>query len=175
MAIYSYTASKPVTQTHTIGEFIAVGNSTNDHTGYKDLSYYETLDNIEFTIKPLVDDYLYELKEMAIDVNLTDEEVRKYHYNPKLLCYDIYGATKIYYVILRLNDMCNVHEFDLATKKIKMLTRTDMSESLASIYKSENLSIGVYNKDHENGVILNKEEKFSSNLVSDYPTNILLW
>lgn len=175
MAIYSYTVSKDVTQAHTIGEFIATGTSNNDHTGYRNLSYYDTLDNIEFTIKPLVDDYLYELKEMAIDVNLTDKEVMKYRYNPKLLCYDIYGSTKIYYVILRLNDMCNVHEFDLSTKKIRMLTTSDMSSSLASIYKSENLSLDTYNKSHENGVILNKEEKFSSNIVADYPTNILLW
>lgn len=175
MAIYSYAVSKDVTQTHTIGEFIRVGTSINDHTGYRDLSYYDTRDGIEFTLKALIDDYLYELKEMAIDVNLTDKEVMKYRYNPKLLCYDIYGSTKIYYIILRLNDMCNVHEFDLATKKIKMLTTSDMSDSLGGIYKSENLSLDTYNKDHENKTIENREEKFTTNLVSDYPQNILLW
>ena len=127
------------------------------------------MDRIEFTMKPLIDDYLYELKQLAIDVNLTDKEVQKYRYNPS---YDVYGATKIYHVILRLNDMCNVHEFDLSNKKLRMLTVTDMSESLGSIYKAENFSLDTYNK---NGKILNKEEKFSSNIVSDYPTNILLW
>lgn len=175
MAVYSYTVSKLVTQAHTIGELIRIGLSNNNHTGYRDLSYYDTMDRIEFTIKPLIDDYLYELKQLAIDVNLTDKEVQKYRYNPKLLCYDVYGATKIYHVILRLNDMCNVHEFDLSNKKLRMLTVTDMSESLGSIYKAENFSLDTYNKNHENGKILNKEEKFSSNIVADYPTNILLW
>ncbi len=40
----------------------------------------------------------------------------KYKYRPKLLSYDIYDNAELYYIILRLNDLYNVKDFNLGKK-----------------------------------------------------------
>ena len=107
MAIYYNSASLGITETHTLKEFIDTGNAASDNSDYKSISYYETRDGFEFVVKNLLDDYLTDLKEQCILIELTPQEVNKYKYNPKMLSYKIYGSTKLFYTILRLNNICS--------------------------------------------------------------------
>lgn len=121
MAIYYNSASLGITETHTLKEFIDTGNAASDNSDYKSISYYETRDGFEFVVKNLLDDYLPDLKEQCILIELTPQEVNKYKYNPKMLSYKIYGSTKLFYTILRLNNICSTHEFTIPNKKIVSL------------------------------------------------------
>lgn len=160
MAVYPASGMKQVSKTHTINEFISLGKTSTDSTSYRDISYFETRDNIEFVVKNLLDDYLYELKQLAIQIQLTDKEIETYRFNPKLLSYKLYGSTKIYYVLLKINDMCNIHEFSLSNKKLLLLTPKDMSSSLSSIYNSEKFSLSKFINSHKEDKIITPINKF---------------
>lgn len=159
MAIYSNSATS-VKQSHTISEFIALGSKTTSNTYYRDLSYIENRDNMEFVVKNTLNDFLKELKRMAYEVTLSDLEVLDYRFNPKKLANDVYGTTSVYYVILLLNDMCDVHRFSLKNKKLLLLTKTDMANSLSSIYKSDYFSLSTFNNAHKNDIIIKPIRKY---------------
>ena len=145
------TSNKLPSETHTIISFINAGNKSESNTAYPDFSYIETRDrSYEFIIKNIVNDYMYELKEQAIEVKLTSEEIYKYRYNPKRLSYDLYGSTKLFFIILLLNDMCDVHQFDLAKKTLKLIPRNILADSLSKIYNANYTSISKFNNNHLN-------------------------
>lgn len=151
--IYQSTTNKLVSQAHTVDEFINLGEQSKDHIGYADLSYIEKRNNLDFVVKSLLDDYSYEINQMAKDIELTDKAVIKYRYNPKLLSYDLYNTTRLYYVILRINNICNVHEFSLENHTIKLLEVADMTSLMSGIYRAENLSLQTFANAHANDVI----------------------
>lgn len=132
--------------THTLSEFILSGSNIQV-ISYPKLCFSEKHNNIVFTVKNILQDYLPELKEMCITVYLSDKEQRKYKYNPKRLAADVYGYTDLYYIILMLNGMIDVREFDeIAT--LKMLTKSDLNYALSTIYSAESSSILSYNSKH---------------------------
>ena len=113
---------------------------------YKDFDsniYYSNLSIFEKSIDGnsvllsynVLNDYIDEIMEMAVTVTLTDEEYIKYQYNPKGLAYMLYGSTEYYYIILFVNSMASVKEFN--KRKIKLLRPKDLSQILSSIYSSE--------------------------------------
>lgn len=61
----------------------------------------------------IVDKYIEELEENKRSVQLTTKEYYKYRYNPKLLSYDIYGTTELWFFILMANELYTISEFDL--------------------------------------------------------------
>ena len=131
--------------THTLKEFLKAGE--NDSTiRFPNLLYRETDGNIEYTVKNVLDDYIEELKDMALLVALSEEEYQKYVYNPKYLAYDIYGSTVLYPFIMALNGIANIREFDL--KVLKLLHRTDLLNALSSIYNAEKNNIEAFNVLH---------------------------
>lgn len=131
--------------THTLQEFLKTGE--NDTTiRFSKLLYHETDGSIEYTVKNVLDDYMGELKDMALLVALSEEEYQKYIYNPKYLAYDIYGSIVLYPFIMTLNGIANIREFDL--KVLKLLRKSDLLNALSSIYNAEKNNIQAYNALH---------------------------
>ena len=159
MAVYLNSVKSP-SESHTLKEFITTGKSSSSKVSYRDLSYIENRDNMEFVVKNTLSDYLYELKKMAYNVTLTDDDYTKYRYNPKRLAYDLYGTTLVYYIILLMNDMCDVHQFSLKSRKLILLSRSQMSDAISSIYKSDATNISRFNNAHEDDVIRHPIEKY---------------
>lgn len=58
----------------------------------------------------------------GILIELTDAELNNYKYNPKKLSFDLYGTTELYYILLMLNDMYSVTQFN--KKKIYIFDKT---------------------------------------------------
>ena len=143
MAIYNEFINK-TTETHTLSEFIDIGNN-NHEINYIDITFNENRDGLEFVVKVLLDDYVEDLLDMTVDVDVTSEEVQKYKYNPKMLSYDLYGSTSFFYVILRLNNLCNIHDFDISSKKLKLLPKTIMSKVVSLIYSDNKNAIDAFN------------------------------
>ena len=154
--IYTSGNNKSAATAHTTVEFILQGTQNKDHLGYSDLAYTEERDNLEYCVKSAIDDYIYEINQMAVTVNLPDNAVIKYRFNPKLMSYDLYKTTRLYYLILRLNGLANVHDFNLESHKIKLLEVVDMNNVLSTIYKTEAQALTMYNNTHK-GLVTEKE------------------
>ena len=151
-AVYRSGVKRP-SDTHTISEFVRVGSQNSAKISYSDLSYIEKRDGMEFIVKNTINDFIWEFKRYSKEIELTNEEVQKYRYNPKKLAFDLYGSTVVYYIILLMNDMCDIHQFNLKSKKLLLLSPTQLSNFLSSIYKSDGQSISKFNKAHENDVV----------------------
>lgn len=151
MAIYSY-GTIGNAAAHTLSEFIQMGSSDGAYS-YLDLSFWEERNNFEFIIKNLLDDYIYDMLDMSVLVDLTSTDVETYKYNPKLMSYNLYDTTKLYYVILRLNNMCNIHDFTLSNKQLYLLSASDMSNCLSTIYKDNKQAMQTFNDYHSKDTI----------------------
>ena len=124
------------TTTSTLESFINYKNLDNN-VYYKDLSIFEkSIDGKSVLLSyNILNDYRKEIFDFIIPITLTDEEFQKYQYQPKKLAYDLYGSTEYYYMILFINSMTNVKEFN--RRKINLMRAKDMSIILSAIYSSE--------------------------------------
>ena len=131
--------------TYTLSQFIAAGKMNT--VDYDAFSYKEMLSNgTEVAVLNVINDYMTELQEVAVDVKLSTEEYLKYRYKPKLLCRDVYGNAEVYFVILLLNGRIDVKDFDVT--ELKMLSVADMNTYLTLIFNAENKWIREYNTEH---------------------------
>jgi len=138
---YTYDYQKPE-KTWTLDQFIACQSDTV--FCYNNLSFIDQIDNIKYNVYNVASDYIDELRaKYCIDVELTDEQLTKYKYRPKLLCYDIYGSQELYYIILIINDICSIKDF--VKNKIKLPTRDNMAELTKAIMNSNRTDIQKYN------------------------------
>lgn len=132
--------------TYTLEGFIAAGRSIS--ISYDSLSYKEKLSNgTEIAVLNVVNDYMNEFRDLETTVLLNEQQYRKYRFKPKLLCRDVYGNPELYYIILLLNRIIDVKEFDF--KKIKMLKVEYMNTILSYIYNAEKKDIDSYNTLHD--------------------------
>ena len=124
------------TTTSTLESFINYKNLDNN-VYYKDLSIFEkSIDGKSVLLSyNILNDYRKEIFDFIIPITLTDEEFQKYQYQPKKLAYDLYGSTEYYYMILFINSMTNIKEFN--RRRINLMRAKDMSNILSAIYSSE--------------------------------------
>jgi hypothetical protein len=131
-------------ETTTLEDFVAAGEDVS--ITYHKLSLVEDCEGIKFPIQNILDDYEDELESVCKSVELSDEQASKYKYKPKLLAYDIYGNPELYFIILMVNGICNMKEFTLENKVVKLISKRVLSEVLRQIYKSEKSQIELYNE-----------------------------
>jgi hypothetical protein len=89
-----------------------------------------------------------DLKNNSLWVKLTDKQVIEYRYNPKKLSYKLYDTTLLHHFILRVNDLCNIHEFTLSTNLIRLVPKPTLISLITEIYNAEHTSISNYNTAH---------------------------
>lgn len=131
-------ASAGPAETYTLDQFISMKNS--DKITYRNYSILQpSLDDpsIVYSVDNIIYSYMDELKSYRKLVSVSELEKIKYRYKPKLLAYDCYGSTEIYFVLLAINNMCNIKEFDLKDNTFWGLTPSDMVELMNSIYRAE--------------------------------------
>lgn len=83
----------------------------------KDLSLKEVITNSSgemFVVNMynLYEKYYELLLEHTVIVTLSDLDYQKYRFKPKLLSKDLYGTTELHYMLLRLNYVYSVINFD---------------------------------------------------------------
>ena len=127
-----------MTNFYTIEQFI------DSDSGSRSISYhnFSILDQkeidgetVQFIDINILDDYLDEMKDLSVPVQLSDKELAKYSYNPGLLAYDLYGSTELEFVILKLNGIIDPKDFDFPS--IRLLEPQVMEDLLSNIYSSE--------------------------------------
>ena len=124
------------TTTSTLESFINYKN-LDSNVYYKDLAIFEkSIDGKSVLLTyNILNDYRKEIFDFVIPITLTNEEFQKYQYQPKKLAYDLYGSTEYYYMILFINSMTNIKEFN--RRRINLMRAKDMSSVLSAIYSSE--------------------------------------
>lgn len=133
-----YSSSTSVEETYTLSQFISMKD--NDEITYRNFSILQksiTDPTMIYSIDNVIYDYLEEMKLYRKLVTVSDQEKIKYKYKPKLLSYDIYGSTEAYFILLAMNGMCNIKEFDLLDNTFWALSPTDMVTFLNTISKAE--------------------------------------
>lgn len=131
-------------KTYTLDQF-ADSKSSNDMSYYSlSLLEKDPISNIEYDVFNVLSDYINELKEMSKTVTLSDDEYNIYKYKPKLLSYYLYGNTELYFIILWINDIWSVKDFDFHT--LKLIKNSDLSDALSRINASEKSFIKAYNE-----------------------------
>ena len=130
-------ANSDPAKTYKVEDFIDM--QENDSFTYATMALYmqSIVDKtVVYSSDNVLYSYLDEIKAKAVDYTFTDAEYMKYKYRPTLLAYDIYGSTELYFVILAINNTCNIKDFNKRT--IKMLHVSDMSDLLNAIVSAEN-------------------------------------
>lgn len=132
-------SNNKVEETYTVEDFIQLGKSLDDmqYSKFAVLSkaVSDTQNSIIFAEHNVIYDYEDEIKSLSLSVEMTEKEYIKYKMKPKLLAYDLYGSTELYFVILYINDLYNIKDF--TKKTVKLLKPNDMLEILESIYNAE--------------------------------------
>ena len=123
---------------YTLNQFIALKDV--DRIVYRRYSIMQrSLTNKElvYCIDNILYTYMDEMKQKRKLVSVTESERIKYAYKPKLLSYDIYGSTEVFFLLLAMNGMFNMKQFDLSEKKFFALTPQDASIFSSDIYNAE--------------------------------------
>ena len=138
--LYNY--NKPQ-NTYTIDQFIQCQSDTN--VCYNNLSFIDQYANIQFNTYNVLSDYLDEIREnYCLKIKLDKDNMFKYKYRPKLLCYDIYGDGELAFIIMIINDICDVKEFTKDT--LLMPTIENMQLITKRLYNANKNDIEVYNE-----------------------------
>lgn len=130
---------------YTIEEFISFKDDVT--VSYNNLSFRERYDNISFPIKNIIDDYFDELMELTQEVKMNDTEFIRYKYRPRLLANDLYENPDLDFLILAINGICNMKEFDSRT--IKLIKIDDLTDFLTSVFNSNKEDLDVYNDEYD--------------------------
>jgi len=136
-------------ETYTIEQFIAC--QSDDIMNYKNLSFVDKIQYPElsrefhYSAYNVVSDYIDEIRnEFCVTVSLTDKDMYMYMYRPKLLCDTLYNNGELYYIILIINDMYSVKQFN---KSVILLPRRQQMQQLCNyIYNANHVAIQRYNK-----------------------------
>mgnify|MGYP000065565034 CR=1 FL=1 len=123
-------------KTSTVEEFINAGIS--DEMTYNNFSILfksSQQDNIILSANNIIYDYMDEIKPYIVNVTLSEEEYIKYRYKPKLFAYDIYGSTELFFIVMAVNGIYDIKDFN--RRNIKALYKKQLFELLNQIYNAE--------------------------------------
>lgn len=131
----------------TIEEFVDGGDSITMKypvLSLNDMMGDETSGLIEFPTFNVYDDYIDELMDASITVELNTEEHRRYYQSPKLLAHDKYKNTELDFIIMRINGICDPKDFTMKT--IKFIPLAVLNTILSKILISNKRLIETYNE-----------------------------
>ena len=123
-----------------------VDSKPSNELSYHNLSLleYDPTYKIEYNVFNVLSDYINDLKKLSVEVELTKNEYYTYRYRPKLLANFLYGNGELYFIILWVNDIWSVKDFDF--RKLKLISRNDLSDFLSKVNASERKFIRSYNE-----------------------------
>lgn len=98
----------------TINEFLE--SSNNKSIRFPKYYYQKIISEgdlkVSLNFQSIMDRYIQYIRDYIVDIELSQEEMRKYRYNPKVLSYTLYGTTAYWWSILLANQIHSISEFD---------------------------------------------------------------
>lgn len=90
----------------------AIIEAQKDEYTFLKTTMVKNVDGLLIPYETTLRKYLKYIKDNSFLVKFTDEEKIKYMYNPKRLSYDLYNTTRLFFVLLYINNMKSKIEFD---------------------------------------------------------------
>lgn len=78
----------------------------------------------------IINKYYYIFLKYTYMVELSEEDYLIYRYNPKRFCYDRYGTTELWSLLLKINNIISVSEFNV--RKLRVFD-TDIDQVINEI------------------------------------------
>lgn len=75
------------------------------------------------------------IKTLCVEIEMTESQIEKYAYRPKRFSQDLYGNMELWHILLWVNDMISIKEFNKT--KIKILDPKNLSMLYKIISKEE--------------------------------------
>lgn len=132
----------------TIDQFIQT--EQNKSVKYPNYYYQKVISEDELHVimnyQSIMDRYVQYIRDYITEIELSQEEMRKYRYNPKRLSFNLYGTTSYWWSIIFANQIHSLTEFDFSRDNvIKVFTREGISAfstvlSVDKTFISENQS-----------------------------------
>lgn len=132
----------------TIDQFIQT--EQNKSVKYPNYYYQKVISEDDLHVimnhQSIMDRYVQYIRDYLTEIELTQEEMRKYRYNPKRLSFNLYGTTSYWWSIIFANQIHSLTEFDFSRDNvIKVFTREGISAfstvlSVDKTFISENQS-----------------------------------
>lgn len=124
--------------TSTIKEYIQSEPTVNINCD--SFNIYDKIDGLSIISYNVLNDYKKELLDASFFADFTDNiDYQYYRYRPKLLSYDLYGTTELFFILLFINDIYDVKDFD--RKTIRIIKKDKLSSILSYIYSSNKSSV----------------------------------
>lgn len=112
-----------VTSASNITELIKLGKDQD--ISHKKLFFKSKIKSFDRFIivnnQSIINKYIDFLKKIIVEYEMTDDEFDKYKYQPKRFCLDIYGSMELWSLLLSINNMSTLLEFN--RPKIKAFTQ----------------------------------------------------
>lgn len=132
----------------TIDQFIQT--EQNKSVKYPNYYYQKVISEDDLHVimnyQSIMDRYVQYIRDYLTEIELSQEEMRKYRYNPKRLSFNLYGTTSYWWSIIFANQIHSLTEFDFSRDNvIKVFTREGISAfstvlSVDKTFISENQS-----------------------------------
>lgn len=132
----------------TIDQFIQT--EQNKSVKYPNYYYQKVISEDDLHVimnyQSIMDRYVQYIRDYITEIELSQEEMRKYRYNPKRLSFNLYGTTSYWWSIIFANQIHSLTEFDFSRDNvIKVFTREGISAfstvlSVDKAFISENQS-----------------------------------
>lgn len=120
---------------HTLEDFVDAGKASSTITYYT-TSILDGTNGINYSINNVVFDYMDELKQLKVPVELTPAQANYYKYDGVyLLSYDIYKTRDLAYLIMALNGVYNPKDFTM--NPLYIVKPSDLSQLLNAICNAE--------------------------------------
>ncbi|MCK9198106.1 MAG: baseplate wedge protein 53 [Bacilli bacterium] len=111
---------------------------------YNNLAILEKIQDMYLPVDNIIYTYIDELKKYIVPIRLTEMELVRYKYKPKLLAFDVYGSTDLYFVIMALNGIIDVRDFNMSI--VNMFKKEHMNTLMSYVYNAEKIYLD-YNRD----------------------------
>ena len=100
------------------------------------LEHYTTSSNDIISIYNKLDKYMNIIKSGCVKIELTEEQYQRFRFRPKHLSFLLYKTTELWFLLLKVNNIVDIMDFDLRE---------------LYIFNSKNLSVinDIFIKEHD--------------------------
>ena len=134
------------TKKYNIEDFINTGKDNSYNL--ENTNFYNEIDGIQIPVKSIFfETYRGLILNNCIKVKMSDKKLNRYRYRPKLLSYDLYGTTDLWHLILWINNMYSVTQFNESSiyifnpDKLNLLVRIINNETEDIIDNKNNIPV----------------------------------
>ena len=133
------TTAMTVTQQIAYGKALKISTETTNYQSVLSSGG----DKLVINFESLLTSYRYFFDQLVITYDLNDDQYLNYRFQPKKLSYDLYGTVELAPLLLNINNVVSVSEFDFQSPKI---FKSSILDFINEVLNKEKIKITANNK-----------------------------